>query len=133
EKIVLSRRGHWDADGLVRVLVEHPALSSRLAWRICAHFFGPGVVPANAIQELAARLRENNLNIGSAVEVVLRSRLFFSADQLGGRFCPPASYIVATVRALEISRDGLAPEVAAAWMRALGQDLYYPPGVGGWP
>src|SRR5262245_52634268 len=96
-------------------------------------FLGPGAVSAEAVEGLAGRLRATDLDVGAAVAVVLRSNLFFGEEQLARRISPPASFVVATARVLEVAAGGLAPEVAAGWMRALGQDLLYPPGVGGWP
>lgn len=132
-KEVLGKRGRWHLADLTRILVEHPATSRRIAWRLCDHFLGPGGAPDEAIRSLADRLHASRLDVGKAVSVLLRSRGFFSKDQLASRISPPASFAVSTARVLEVYRDGLAPEVAAGWMRVLGQDLFYPPGVGGWP
>ena len=57
----------------------HPATARRLAWRICRTFLGEGVADQHAMDELADGLTANRLNIGWAVETVLRSKLFFSS------------------------------------------------------
>ena len=43
-KTILGRTGAFDADGLAGLLLEHPATSRRLAWRLCHEFFGEGAV-----------------------------------------------------------------------------------------
>ena len=43
-KTILGHTGAFDADGLAALLLEHPATSRRLAWRLCHEFFGEGVV-----------------------------------------------------------------------------------------
>ena len=133
EKEILGRRGRWNTDDLVRILIEHPATSKRLAWRICDHFFATDSVPPDALEALASQLRQNGLDVGATVATVLRSSRFFDEAELAQRVSPPASYIVANSRSLELHEAGFSPQVAAAWMRSIGQDLLHPPGVGGWP
>ena len=38
EKTILGKTGRWKGDDLVRMVLEHPATSRRLAWRICELF-----------------------------------------------------------------------------------------------
>src|SRR5262245_59453108 len=35
QKTILGKKGRWSGDDLVRLLLEHPATSRRLAWRLC--------------------------------------------------------------------------------------------------
>jgi uncharacterized protein (DUF1800 family) len=132
-KTILGHEGKWTGDDLVRMLVEHPATAQRLAFRVSELFMGEGAVPAGGIQELAEGLRRNDLNIGWAVETVLRSRAFFAESNLGRRVLSPVEYIVGAARALELFDPPSSTLVLAEWAARLGQDLFYPPNVGGWP
>src|SRR5439155_6057186 len=82
---------------------------------------------------LAAGLRGRQLDIGWAVETVLRSGLFFSNENLGNRVLSPVEYIIGSARALELFDPPSSTLVLAEWCGRLGQDLFYPPNVGGWP
>jgi uncharacterized protein (DUF1800 family) len=62
EKTVLCHRGKWRGDGLVRILLEHPATARRLAWRVADLLMGEGAVDAAGIDELARGLREHDLD-----------------------------------------------------------------------
>ena len=44
-----------------------------------------------------------------------------------------SSYVVGAVRALEMLDPAPSTPVLADWCGRLGQDLFYPPNVGGWP
>jgi uncharacterized protein (DUF1800 family) len=132
EKIILGRRGNWRGDDLTSILLEQPATSLRLAWRVCELLMGEGVVEQPAIDELAAGLREHELNITYAVESVLRSAAFFDDKNIGNRVLGPAEYIVGAVRALEVFDPPPSTIVLAEWMTATGQDLFEPPNVFGW-
>jgi uncharacterized protein (DUF1800 family) len=132
EKTILGRTGGWNGDDLVRILLEHPGTAERLAWRLCTEFLGEGVADAVHVGSLAAGLRERNLDVGWAVETILKSDLFFSEANLRSRVTSPAEFVVGAVRALELFAPPPSTLVLAEWTTRLAQDLFYPPNVGGW-
>jgi uncharacterized protein (DUF1800 family) len=131
-KTILGRTAAFDTDGLAGLLLDHPATYRRLAWRLCHEFFGDGAVGDRAIGALAEGLRAHDLDIGWGVATVLRSRRFFDAANLGRRIASPIDYILGAVQALEILDPAPSTPVLADWCGRLGQDLFYPPNVGGW-
>src|SRR5262245_44279966 len=78
EKTILGHKGPWKGDDLVRMVLEHPATPHRLACRICEQFLGEKVLQSADIGTLADGLRARNLDIGWAVQTVLRSQTFFA-------------------------------------------------------
>jgi len=132
DKTLLGHAGRWKGDDLVRLLLEHPATSRRLAWRLCEWLMGEKAMVAAALDALAAGLREHNLDIGWAVETVLRSRAFFADANLGNRVLGPVEYLVGVARALERFDPPPSSLLLGEWSARLGQDLFYPPNVGGW-
>jgi uncharacterized protein (DUF1800 family) len=133
EKTILGRTGKWPGDDLVRFTLEHPATAGRLARRLCDTFLGEKVADDDAVRRLADGLRERDLDVGWGVETVLRSRLFFADANLGTRVLSPAEFVVGAARALELLDPPPSTLVLAEWCGRLGQDLFYPPNVGGWP
>jgi len=85
-----------------------------------------------ALGELAAGLRAQELDVRWGAETILRSELFFSPANIGSRVCDPVSFLVGPLRALECWRDPPSTLVLAEWVRRMGEDLFYPPNVGGW-
>jgi hypothetical protein len=133
EKTVLRRKGRWHGDDLVRILLDHPATAERLAGRLCELFMGEDAAGAAAVPSLAAGLRQHHLNVGWAVETVLRSQAFFAEANLGNRILGPVEYIVGAARTLELFEPSPNTLVLADLAGSLGQSLFYPPNVGGWP
>jgi len=153
EKTIFGKNGPWSGDELVQMLLDHPATSTRLAFRVCEMFMAeetavsgvaeapaqrsPGeresALPRAAVESLADGLRVRNLDIGWAVETVLRSRLFFSDRNIAGRVPGPAEFVVGSARALELFDPAPSTLLLAEWVTRLGQDLFYPPNVFGWP
>src|SRR5262245_30282167 len=133
EKEILGHLGKHSGDDLVRILLNQPSTARRLAWRLTGEFFGEGVVTSTALDELAQQLRENNLDIRRTVETILRSQLFFASENIGTRIADPTSFLIGPLRALECWREAPSTLVLAEWLSRMGQDLFYPPNVGGWP
>jgi uncharacterized protein (DUF1800 family) len=133
EKTVLDKTARFDVDSLAELLVSQPAAADRLAWRICATFLGEGVADDDALRKLANQLRGDELHVGRGVETVLRSELFYSARNLHARVSDPVGFVVGTLRALERFDPPPSTLLLAEWTARLGQELFYPPNVGGWP
>jgi uncharacterized protein (DUF1800 family) len=90
-------------------------------------------VNAAALDTLAAGLRAHDLDVGWAVRTVLRSGAFFAETNLGTRVLGPVEFLVGTARAYECFDPPPSSLVLGEWAAQLGQDLFYPPNVGGWP
>lgn len=133
DKTILGRKGRWHGDDLLKFLLEHPGTARRLAGRLCSEFMGENAVTVADIEELAAGLRAHQLDIGWAVQMILRSEAFFAERNLGNRVVAPVEYIVGAVRALQMFDPPPSTLVLADWATRLGQDLFYPPNVFGWP
>lgn len=132
DKTILGRKGSWKGSDLVRLVLEEPATSERLAWRLCELLMGENTVDAAGIQALAAGLRQHQLDIGWGIGTVLRSQAFFADVNLGNRVLGPVEYVVGAARALEMFDAPPGTLLLADWAARLGQDLFYPPNVGGW-
>jgi hypothetical protein len=132
EKTILARRGKWRGDDLIAMLLDHPATSGRLAERICRLLLGEATVANEDIEALAAGLRARSLDVGWAFETVLRSRRFFAPESMNRRVSGPPEFVVGAVRALEVFDPFPNTLVLAEWIESLGQELFYPPNVGGW-
>jgi uncharacterized protein (DUF1800 family) len=133
EKTILGKTGRWTGDDLLRILLEHPATARRLAWRICEWLMGEKAVDAAALDALAAGLRRHDLEVRWGVETVLRSRAFFADGNIGNRVLGPVEFVIGTARALERFDPPPSSLLLAEWTAQMGQDLFYPPNVFGWP
>ncbi len=133
DKTILGKKGMWKGDDLLKILLDHPATARRLAVRLGEQFFGEGALDKAALDALADQLRRDHLQIGGAVETILRSRLFFADKNLATRVVGPVEYVAGAVRALELLDPPPSTVALADWMTLLGQDLFYPPNVFGWP
>jgi uncharacterized protein (DUF1800 family) len=67
------------------------------------------------------------------VATILSSGAFFAETNIGTRVLGPPEFLLGAAIALNRSDPPPSTLVLADWMARLGQDLFYPPNVGGWP
>ncbi|QDT04998.1 hypothetical protein K227x_33960 [Rubripirellula lacrimiformis] len=132
-KQVLGEQGDFDGDDVLAILLKQKPLARRIAVRLCEAFFGEDVITDDALGELASGLRERDLDIGWAVETILRSEAFFADDNIGNRVLDPIQFMVGPLRSLEMLDPPPSTLLLVEWSTKLGQDLFYPPNVFGWP
>ncbi len=131
EKQVLGTAGRLDGDGVLRIVLNHPATARRLAERLMRTYLGETVDEA-ALQELADGMAARNLDVGWGIATILRSARFFAAENLRSRVLGPIEYVVGALRALELCNPLPSTLALAEWTGRMGQELFYPPNVGGW-
>ena len=94
---------------------------------------GEGAVRAGGRGRAGRRPAVDRLDIGWGVATVLRSRAFFAAANLGTRVVGPVEFVVGAVPGAGLLDPPPSTLVLADWAARLGQDLFNPPNVGGWP
>ena len=117
-----------------RLLLEHPATAHRLAWRLCQEFFGEGAIDerrdrCSGRRSASPRPRHR---LGGGDDPALAS-CSSPRRTWAGASSSPVEFVVGAVRALECFDPPPSTLVLADWCGRLGQDLFYPPNVGGWP
>ena len=132
EKTILGKTGNWDGDDVLRIVLEHPATSKRLAWRICDEFFGEGVVSDDAMTALANGLTKNDLDIQWGFETVFNSELFYSNSNLKTKIAPPETFVLGSLIALDTNAQPASTLALTNILTSLGRSLFQPPNVGGW-
>lgn len=132
-KTILGVTGKFDGTQLVNLLLKQPAVADRIVKKLVRQFFGDGGVSAAAAKQLADGLRERELDVGWAVGTVLKSRLFFDTANIRNRVLMPVEYVVGSARVLELFDPAPSTLAMADWSARMGQDVFDPPNVGGWP
>lgn len=133
EIALLGTQGRLSGDDLLNLLPQCPATARRIAWRLCTVFFGEGVVDEHSLAELAEGLSERELDLHWAVETIVRSQLFFSSPNMRTRILAPIEFLIGAVHALGLQKPAPSTLLLAEWAGRMGQELFYPPNVGGWP
>jgi len=128
-RTILGREGAFDAEGAVRVLLRDPATPRHVVRELYRWLISETEDPPEDLLAPLAEAFSRDYRIGSVVEKMLRSSLFFSREAYRRRVKGPVEFALGIVKALE--GDCRAAALGAA-LASLGQDLYRPPTVKGW-
>ena len=76
---------------------------------------------------------EGDVDVARGIELILHSRLFFSDWCRGKRVKGPVELVIGAIRGCE--RFDPPPDFVEleGWLARMGQRLFYPPNVAGWP
>ncbi|GAC1626214.1 MAG: hypothetical protein NVS4B2_05390 [Chloroflexota bacterium] len=129
-KTLLGQTGDWTGEDGVRILANHPATGPFLATKLW-RFFASDRPPASAIKKLAKIYYTNDHVIGDMVRALFLTPEFYAPATRYGHVKSPVDFVLTTVRQLGIQN----PDVAGIpnLLTYLGQQLFNPPNVGGWP
>jgi len=130
KKTVLGKTGNFNGDDVLDILLEQ----KQTARFICAkvyRFFVNDEVDQSKVNWLAERFYQSNYNISALMRDIFSSEWFYDAKNIGSKIKSPVELLVGIQRVLPMKLEN--PEVQLLLQRLLGQLLFYPPNVAGWP
>lgn len=130
EKTFLGKTGNLNAEDVVKIICQQQACP-RFITRKLIEFFVLENPDSALVEEATTLFREQELHIGKFLTSLFQSQLFYSAKAQSSVVKSP---VVLTIGALKSFRV-LVPEkgVLMDALRLMGQDLFVPPDVNGWP
>ncbi len=138
-KTFLGQTGKWNGDDVVRILLDQPQAARFLVRKLYRYFIGETHDPPAALLEpLAESFRKSDYDVAALLKTILRSRHFFSEYAYRQRLKCPVEFVLGAARAVahttqEQDTVRLPPGPLVNRMAAMGQDLFAPPNVKGWP
>jgi hypothetical protein len=134
DKTFLKRTGPWQAADIIRMTIEQPACARHICRKLYRFLVSETEEPSPALlTPLAETLRSSNYSIRPVVEVILRSRHFYSPAVRQARVKSPVEFSAGLVRTLSIppSKELIVLPLTSTCEKQ-GQELFYPPNVEGW-
>ncbi len=133
DKTILGRSGPLDADGFAGILLDQPVNGAFLATRLWYRFAADAPIAAEIRDRLAATYRPGH-DITALVRAMFTDPAFAGT---GGQLVrQPVEWAVGAMRQLGIRPAALPSNVQRqliSGLTAMGQSLFAPPSVGGWP
>ena len=133
-KTVFGQTGAWGYDDVVPLLFGQR--DSQIAHFVARKLYTEFVyaVPDEAVvADLAAVLLAHDFQIEPAVRALLKSAHFFDGATVGARIKSPATLTLGLHRELGLAGSPDVFETIRFVMNLLGQRLFQPPNVAGWP
>ncbi|RKP52637.1 DUF1800 domain-containing protein [Trinickia fusca] len=129
-KTVLGRSGPFDGDAVLDILLAEPQTATFVTTKLWREFVSE-TPDAAVISPIAVRFRASGYDIKTALRALLLTDAFWDERNRGVLVKSPVEFVVGTVRSLDVAYDSTTPFVGLT--RNLGQNLFYPPNVKGWP
>jgi len=129
-KTFLGKTGNFEGDDILDILLENKQTANYISKKIYRHFVNENVIEANQ-QWLSKRFYSNNYDITKLLEDMFTSNWFYDEKNIGTRIKSPVELLAGIRRLLPMQLENEQSQLL--FQRALGQVLFYPPNVAGWP
>ena len=129
-KTVLGRSGNFEGEEVLNILLEEKKTAVYITTKLY-RFLVNEIPDATHIQWLSDRFYKNGYEIGPLLEDIFTSDWFFESKHIGTRIKSPIELLAGIRRLLPMQIDDATGQLLL--QRGLGQVLFYPPNVAGWP
>jgi uncharacterized protein (DUF1800 family) len=129
-KNVLGKVGNFDGDDVLNILLARPETARFVADKLWREFVSP-TPDAAEVERWAAVFRGEHYDVKPLVRAMLMSDAFWDPAHRATLVKSPVDVVVGTLRTFDIHPADLRP--AAVQVAVLGQNLFAPPNVKGWP
>ncbi|MFD1871231.1 DUF1800 domain-containing protein [Hymenobacter bucti] len=129
-KTFLGHSGNLGGEDVLTIILQQPAVATFLVTKLYRFFVNDVPQPAH-IEPLAAAFRRSNYDITDLAERLFSADWFYDAANVGVRIKSPVELIAGLRRTLGVQIDNAQPLLG--YQKALGQTLFMPPNVAGWP
>jgi len=124
--------GMQDGIDLITALAVHPETARRLARKFWNFFVSEIHAPdPSFLASMATVYLQSGTNIRPVVRAVLNSPWFNDSSMQHARYSWPAEFVARAIK--EVGWQNFSLDKVRAPMANMGQALYEPPNVGGWP
>lgn len=130
EKTILGKTGRLGMKDVLDLVVAQPACGRHVAGRLAA-YFGAHDPKGALVDRMAKAFRDGGYEIRPMLRVLLTSPEFYADAARGNQVKSPVRLLVGACRDLEL--EVTATPALAQLTVPLGQELFNPPTVKGWP
>ncbi len=129
-KTVLGKTGNFDGDAILDLLLEQKATAKYIVAKVY-RFFVNEKVDETIVAQLADRFFKSKYDINDLMQTIFTSDWFYAEKNMGVKIKSPIELWVGIRRMLPMQLEETKTQLLI--QRLLGQILFYPPNVAGWP
>ncbi len=131
QKTVLGKTGNHDGVDVIEIILEQPVTAEFIAAKIYRYFVREELSPALQ-KRLGALLRGGGYELTPLLRTLFLSKDFYSQASMAAQIKSPVQLVISTYRKLGLREVPGVPDFNEATSE-LGQQLFRPPTVAGWP
>jgi uncharacterized protein (DUF1800 family) len=129
-KTVLGKTGNWDGDDVLDILLEQKQTATFICKKVYKYFVNEKVDDTK-VEWLSSRFYSNGYDIKKLMEDIFTSDWFYEEKNIGTKIKSPIELLAGIRRLLPMEMQN--DQAQLLFQRTLGQILFYPPNVAGWP
>jgi uncharacterized protein (DUF1800 family) len=130
DKTVLGHTGDFDGEDVLDILLEEKQTARHISQKIYKFFVNDQADTAK-VEWLADRFYKSKYDISRLMEDIFTSDWFYEEKNVGVRIKSPVELLAGIQRMLPMKLEN--EQALLIIQRILGQVLFYPPNVAGWP
>jgi uncharacterized protein (DUF1800 family) len=129
-KTILGKTGNFDGDDVLDILLEQKQTAKYITKKIYKYFVNDTVDEKN-VEWLSNRFYESGYDIKKLMEDIFTAGWFYDEKNIGTKIKSPIELLAGIRRLLPMEMENDQAQIL--FQRTLGQILFYPPNVAGWP
>ncbi len=129
-KTVLGKTGNFDGDDIIDILLEQKQTALFITKKVYKFFVNENI-DAEKVEWLGNRFFQSGYNIKNLLEDIFTSDWFYAEKNIGTKIKSPIELLAGIRRFLPMQMNN--DQAQLLFQRTLGQVLFYPPNVAGWP
>jgi uncharacterized protein (DUF1800 family) len=130
EKSIFGKTGNFEGEDVLDMILDQKQTASFITEKIY-RFFVNDIIDKEKTDWLANRFYTNDYDIAKLLEDIFTSEWFYEDKNIGARIKSPIELLAGIQRILPMQLEN--EESLLVLQRLLGQLLFYPPNVAGWP
>jgi len=131
EKEVLGKRGNFNGDDMLKILLDNKQTAHYITAKIYRFFVNETTLDDGRVATLADKFYHSGYDIKSLMREIFMADWFYNEQHIGNRIKSPVELLVGLRRSIPMEFE--KEEVMLLFQGILGQQLFYPPNVAGWP
>lgn len=130
-KNLLGKQGNFNGDDVLKILLEKKATAHFITAKVYKFFVDEETPDAEKINALADKFYNSGYDIKELMRNIFMADWFYDSQLIGTHIKSPIELLVGFRRTIPVDFD--REEVMISFQQVLGQTLFYPPNVAGWP
>jgi len=129
-KKFMGQEGNIDGEDVIDIILANKRTSVFLSRKIYKYFVND-TPDEDIVKNLADYFYSTNYNIESLMRKIYTSDWFYDEKNIGGRIKSPIELLIGINRTFNVKYED--PDVPVYLQKLMGQELFEPPNVSGWP
>ncbi len=129
-KTFLGKKGNFDGEDILNILLQQKQTAFFITKKIYKYFVNEQVDDTH-VQWLAGRFYQSNYDIKGLMKDIFTADWFYDEKNVAQKIKSPVELLVGIRRLLPMQIENA--QIQILFQRVLGQLLFYPPNVAGWP